>query len=520
MRMSSLSKTNPEKAVDSNPADDLSFNLFKPFLDKQNLLNKKDFFDLLERKGIYLSDPRLEGIIQRLSTTKEHDFVHADEFPSVFKEKSAILEKVLTNNLVIPNFEEFKSKIVEIYSKVSRNTEGKVANYIPQLARMNPEYFGISVCTADGQRLDIGDTNVSYSVQSTSKPITYCLALEELGVNKVHQHVGREPSGRGFNELTLNQDGLPHNPMINAGAIMCASMIRHDLGISDRFDYVLNQWQRLCGDKKPGFNNAVYLSEKGTADRNHALGYFMKEKNAFPEWADLLESLDFYFQCCSIEIDSGMHASIAATLANAGICPTTGEKIFNPETVKCCLSLMYSCGMYDYSGEFAFSTGLPGKSGVSGAIVLVVPNVLGITVFSPRLDRIGNSVRGIQFAQELVETFNFHNYDNLIIDNKKTDPRIKKHETKLNGIMALCWAASQGDFHEIKHLLAKGVNVNDSDYDGRTALHLASAEGHIDAVKYLLQKGADKTLKDRWNHFPVDDARTKNHKNIVSVLDK
>ena len=102
-------------------------------------------------------------------------------------------------------------------------------------------------------------------------------------MKKVHSHIGREPSGRGFNELTLNKDGLPHNPMINAGAIMACSLIRPDLNISDRFDYVLSKWKQLSGNKNPGFNNSIYLSEKQTADRNFALGYFMKENHAFPE---------------------------------------------------------------------------------------------------------------------------------------------------------------------------------------------------------------------------------------------
>lgn len=492
--------------------------LLKPFLNEKGVLVKRDFYRLLKKKGIYLTDQRIQKLRTEFAATKHKAYVDADELESVFYDKPAIIENLLMNDLVIPDFESFADKIKDIFEEVAKNDAGKVADYIPQLGRVNPDYFGVSICTVDGQRLDLGNTDVAYSVQSTSKPVTYSLALEELGVDKVHEHVGREPSGRGFNELTLNQDGLPHNPMINAGAIMCASMIRHDLGVSDRFDYVLQQWERLCGGKKPGFNNSIYLSEKGTADRNHALAYFMREKQAFPEWADLLESLDFYFQCCSIEIDCGMHSSIAATLANAGICPTTGDKIFSPETVKCCLSLMYSCGMYDYSGEFAFSTGLPGKSGVSGSIVLVVPQVMGITIFSPRLDRIGNSVRGIQFAHELVEAFNFHNYDNLVLESKKTDPTLSKNSKKLDAIMSLIWAASQGDVFEIKHLLAQGVDINEGDYDRRTALHLASAEGHVDVVQYLLDKGADKNVKDRWGQLPIDDAKQKNHADVVKIL--
>src|SRR5262249_19518624 len=163
----------------------------------------------------------------------------------------------------------------------------------------------------------------------------------------------------GFNELTLNKDHKPHNQMINAGAIATCSLIRRGVPIADRFDHVMEQWARLAGNQKPGFNNSVYLSERQTADRNFALGYFMKEKAVFPEGTDLVETLEFYFQCCSIESNCERMAVVAATLANGGMCPITGQRVLSPSTVRSCLSLMYSCGMYDFSGEFAFTIGLP-----------------------------------------------------------------------------------------------------------------------------------------------------------------
>ncbi|MBN9161763.1 MAG: hypothetical protein BGO98_28560 [Myxococcales bacterium 68-20] len=231
-------------------------------------------------------------------------------------------------------------------------------------------------------------------------------------------------SGRGFNELTLNKENRPHNPMINAGAIATSSLIRRGASVADRFDHVMEQWRLLAGGQKAGFSNAVYLSERDKGDRNYALGYFMKEKRVFPEGTDLLQTLEFYFQCCSIETSCDRMAAIAATLANGGVCPMTGERVLRFSTVRNCLSLMYSCGMYDFSGEFAFTIGLPAKSGVSGGLMVVVPNVLGLCTWSPRLDPLGNSVRGIAFCEELVGRFNFHNYDNLVgsLDSKR-DPR-------------------------------------------------------------------------------------------------
>ena len=337
-----------------------------------------------------------------------------------------LIERALTSELIIPDWAGFTTELRDIFDETRPLEGGNVATYIPHLARVSPKHYGASVCTVDGQRFSAGDTNVEFTAQSCMKPINYCLALEEHGEDKVHEYVGREPSGRGFNELTLNKENRPHNPMINAGAIAMCSIIRRGASVADRFDHVMEQWRRLAGGKKAGFSNAVYLSEREKGDRNYALGYFMKEKRVFPDDADLLQTLEFYFQCCSIETSCDRLAIIAATLANGGICPTTGERVLRFDTVRDCLSLMYSCGMYDFSGEFAFTIGLPAKSGVSGGLMVVVPNVLGLCTWSPPLDALGNSVRGIAFCRELVRRFNFHNYDDLVnsLDTKR-DPRRK-----------------------------------------------------------------------------------------------
>lgn len=342
--------------------------------------------------------------------------------------------------------------------------------------------------------------------------------MEENGEKKVHSHVGREPSGRGFNELTLNNDNLPHNPMINSGAIMCSSLIKPQDVIADRFDHVLAKWKDLSAGRAPGFNNSVYLSEKATADRNFALGYFMKEKNAFPDKTDLEETLQFYFQCCSIEVTAEAHANVAATLANSGICPITDKKLLEPNTAKNCLSLMYSCGMYDFSGEFAFSVGLPAKSGVSGALVIVIPNVMGIVVWAPPLDVHGNSVKGIDFCQRLIKQFNFHNFDDIIQTAVKMDPRQEKYDDILNSVNSLCLAASQGDLNEVKRLHATGINLDDADYDGRTAIHLAASDGHEHVIKYFIDSGININPKDRWGGTPLSDAIQTKNKAVIDLL--
>jgi glutaminase len=481
-------------------------------------ISSKQFWDALAQQGILESDFRLRHVRKELETTVEGaKQISLEKFASIVNHVS-IVKKALTGNLVLKDFSSFTDEMKAIFEETILNTSGAVADYIPQLARVDPEKFGIAITTVDGQHFSYGDSEDLFCLQSTCKPINYCMVHDALGEKKVHQHVGREPSGRSFNEMALNREGLPHNPLINSGAIMSCALLKPELEMSDRFDHVLQTWENLSGGIKPSFNNSVYLSERKTADRNFALAYFMSESNAFPEETNLVDTLEFYFQCCAIEATANSLAQVASTLANGGMQPQTGQQVFNPNTVKNCLSLMNSCGMYDFSGEFAFTIGFPAKSGVSGALLIVIPNVMGITIWSPKLDQYGNSVRGVAFCKKITERFNFHNYDNLVNKGSKKDPRKKKFETKIDNVLALIWAAAQGDLDEIKRLEALGVDLNAADYDGRTAMHLAASEGQLDVVKYLIFRQAKEKPKDRWGSIPLADAKRGKHQAIVSLL--
>jgi len=216
-----------------------------------------------------------------------------------------------------------------------------------------------------------------------------------------------------------------------------------------------------------------------------------------------------------------MLAIAAASLANAGVCPLTEDPVFSATTVQSCLSLMSSCGMYDFSGEFAFTIGLPAKSGVSGALMLVIPGLMGICIWSPRLDEHGNSVRGIEFCRKLVAAYNVHVFDSLTTGRGRTakrDPRRKKNQTQIEEVVALTWAASQGDLNEVRALVASGVEPGTADYDGRTALHLAAAEGQLDVVRYLLACGTDPQPVDRWGGTPLSDAESNGHTDVAALL--
>lgn len=300
----------------------------------------------------------------------------------------------------------------QLYLDLRELEAGQVANYIPQLAKADPRSWAVAVCLTDGRRGAWGDASQPFCLQSVSKPLNYCLVLEEHGEEKVHSHVGYEPSGQVFNALTLNSRGLPHNPLINAGGIMCASLIRPNLTLPERFEAVLEAWRDLTGGLAPGFDNAVYQSERQHADRNRALAYFMREQGAFAPDTELEESLELYFQCCSLTLDVNQLAVAAAALANGGVCPIGSRPAprLGPRTLRNCLSVMATCGMYNFSGEFAFRIGLPAKSGVSGALMVVVPGVMGLALWSPPLDSFGNSVRGVAYCRELVEKLPLHGY--------------------------------------------------------------------------------------------------------------
>ncbi len=376
----------------------------------------------LREAGIHAEDPRIASLNKYLESMEPGEPITMDAIENGAAESRALLGKAISNRLVVPRFGAFRSMIEELFHKSKKAEGGAVASYIPQLKRVNPNLFGVSICTIDGQQLSLGDSNAEFCMQSACKAALYCSVLELLGQGLVHRHMGWEPSGRSFNELALNQRNQPHNPMINAGAIMSCALLMPESPMSERFDHLLKMLAGFSGNRRPGFNNSVYLSERETADRNHALAYYMKEVGAFPEGTDLHATLDLYFSACSIETTTRQMAMHAATLANAGVCPLTGSRVIKENTAKNCLSMMYSCGMYDYSGEFAFRVGLPAKSGVSGVVMAVVPNLMGIAVYSPRIDAMGNSVRGVEFLKSLVDTYNMHNYDSLTRTHK-IDPR-------------------------------------------------------------------------------------------------
>jgi glutaminase len=293
----------------------------------------------------------------------------------------------------------------QIYEEFKRITSGQVATYIPELAKANPDWFGICLVTSSGAIYEVGDSQQAFTIQSISKPFVYGLALEDHGRAAVLQKVGVEPTGDAFNSISLEPGtGRPRNPMINAGAIATAGLIQGKNQAS-KCKRLIDVFGLYAG-RQLTLDEAVYRSESETGFRNRAIGYMLRNFGILE--GDPTPAAELYFQQCSISVTCRDLGLMAATLANHGVNPVTGKQAIRGEYVESVLSVMGSCGMYDYAGEWIYNIGMPAKSGVAGGVLAVLPGQLGIAVFSPPLDSRGNSVRGIRVCDEFSRHLDLH----------------------------------------------------------------------------------------------------------------
>jgi len=500
----------------------------------------------IRRTGVRPSDRRLRGLdlglraIQKElgtpETSRESLELDMTRFETLIRGNLTLLTQMFCNALVVPDFEKFSASIKEIYEECKAEKGGKVANYIPQLSEGEDDAWGCAVCTVDGQRYTC---HVKFSLQSCSKPFLYAICMNEMGCGEVHRYVGTEPSGRNFNEICLDDKCKPHNPMLNSGAILISSLILTkvcpELDLARKFGYMREYLECIAGYEHIGFNNSVFLSERLNANRNFAMAFYMKDNECFPEGNVLQDTMDLYFQSCSMELDVDTLAVMGATLANGGVCPTTWENVISSRVVRDVLSLMYSCGMYNYSGAFAFEVrhvwvmlhqwnlslfqiGLPAKSGVSGALLIVIPNVLAVALYSPRLDGKGNSVRGVKFCSKLVDRFNFHQYDHMKTADRKMDPTKMEANRSMSRI-TLMFAAATGDVFGLQQHLVYGMDLAQADNDGRTPLHAAAMSGQLASVEFLIQiADAPANPTDSKGRTPADEAEEAGFTTVASYI--
>ncbi len=305
---------------------------------------------------------------------------------------------------------ELQQSVNDLHRRYQSLSDGVVATYIPELSKACPEDFGISIVTAEGRVFEAGDCRKPFTIQSISKPFAFAIALEEFGEEVVSRFVGVEPSGDAFNAIELhNRTNRPFNPMINTGAITVTALLHSRYG-DETFDRLLGRLSIAAG-RPLEMDEAVYESECRTGHRNRAIAHLLLNFGLVHDEAE--RALDVYFRQCSVLVTAHDLAMTGATLSNMGQHPITQAHAFDLMSVRRTLAVMFTCGMYDYSGEWAYRVGVPAKSGVSGGLMGVVNRQAGIATYSPPLDARGNSARGIEVCAELAARFGLHAFDCL-----------------------------------------------------------------------------------------------------------
>jgi glutaminase len=303
---------------------------------------------------------------------------------------------------------EIEQLVERIYQKYKSIDDGDVATYIPELAKADAGQFGICLATVDGRVVCAGDWEHEFTIQSICKPFAFQMALEEFGREETLRHVGVEPTGDAFNSIELESGTMrPFNPMVNAGAIAVSSLIKKlppEAGVQS----FVGKMQQAAG-RTLRIDAGVLASEAATGNRNRAIAYMLLNGGIIDENVD--HTLHQYFSQCSLLVNCRDLAMMAATLANMGSHPVSGETVFDFQFTKDVLTVMFTCGLYDHAGEWAYRVGLPAKSGVAGGILAVVNRQLGIGVYSPKLDAKGNSVRGILACKDLASELGLHAFD-------------------------------------------------------------------------------------------------------------
>ncbi|KTD75179.1 glutaminase A [Legionella waltersii] len=294
----------------------------------------------------------------------------------------------------------------ELVRTAELNQEGKTADYIPELANVNPDMTAIAVQTIDKKAVSYSNLPIlPVTLQSTSKLIPLIGLLEEFGVEQLFEWVKVEPSGDDFASITrLERFGpKPSNPMLNAGAITLCSYIP---GVGEQQFRWLEYWVQKLFNTRLTINPLVFASEKRTGDRNRSLAYLLKCRNNLG--TNVEETLELYFALCSYEAKLDQMLFLPCVLANGGINPETGDRLISVETCKITLAIMATCGLYDETGTHMVKTGMPAKSGVSGYTMAVVPGKAGVIVLSPRVNAKGNSIRGEIMLEGLSKAMNWH----------------------------------------------------------------------------------------------------------------
>src|SRR5918993_263816 len=304
--------------------------------------------------------------------------------------------------------EKIEAALTEAYNKFKDLKEGKNADYIKELAKVDPNVFGIAIVTTDGQVYTKGDLATQVSIQSISKVFTMAKVIEEQGPKAVMDKIGVDATGMRFNSIVAveMQKGKEINPLVNPGAIAATSLV-NGADSAAKWKSILQIHSDFAG-RPLSLDGPVYISEAGDNLRNQSIAHLLLAYGRM--YTNPVEATDVYTKQCAIAVNAKDLAVMAATLANGGYNPVTKKTVVKPETVKYVLPVMATAGLYDDSGQWLYATGLPAKSGVGGGIIAVVPGIMGIAVISPPLSPAGNSVKAIQSIRYIVETLGLNPY--------------------------------------------------------------------------------------------------------------
>jgi glutaminase len=375
------------------------------------------------------------------------------------------------------------ARLERVYDRVHGTDGGAVAGYIPELAKADPDQFGIALATADGHVYAVGDAEREFTIQSISKPFVYGLAIDDRGAAEVMRRIGVEPSGDAFNSIVMDErNNRPLNPMVNAGAIACSALVRGP-DLATRQAHLLEAFSTYAG-RPLTIDQDVYRSERATGHRNRAIAFLELSTGMIDEPVD--DHLDLYFAQCSILVTARDLAMMAATLANGGVNPITGRRAASTSSVRRVLTVMATCGMYDWSGEWMYRVGIPAKSGVGGGILAVLPGQVGVGTFSPQLDAFGNSTRGVAVCEELATDFGLHLLEVTWVAGSIVRRRYDAAEVPSKRLRAV---------EERRHLAAAGRGVHVYELQGD--LYFATAEQLIRAVE----------ANSMWARYVIFDGR-------------
>lgn len=454
-----------------------------------------------------------------------------------------LVVRALTGQLTVPCWSGFAATIEELFTaataEVATPDAAAATAEVATTDAAADSSAAVAVVSVSGQRCAFGRSDEAVVLDELAAAINYCVAQDEHGVAKVHEHVGREPSGRGAAAVALDDTGRPHNPLGAAGALlMCTLVEKSDDGgerpLHQRFSALQQKYSAAAGGAACGFDNVNFAKERSDSDQSYCLAYLMRQSGCIERAASINTMLELFFMTNAVTLSVDALAVVAATLANSGVCPLTGHRVFSTESSRNCLSLMSSCGSGELSGEFAFKIGLPAKvSAATGVTLVVVPGIAGFCVRDGQHPRASESGDGraqlcplsFAFCERLVCQYQFHAFDRGGgggAAGTRANPLQHPAAEREHWISSLLAAAAAGDVSEFRRLQLLNPStdavVQAVDYDGRTALHLAAAEGQHRIVRLLLAAGADMHARDRWGRTAVDEAERSDQATVSAEL--